>query len=587
MTRQEIIKYYFSLGFSLIPIVANGKKPLTNWTRYQSERMTPEELLAFGNCNIALIAGKLSGVDILDLDEYKAAFPQSKIELNTPLVATTPRGGRHGYFKHKVGNRSFANEELAIDMKSEGGYVLISPSVIDGKAYRFNERPTKDILDALPEIPQEVLKAIVPESSQMAGERFDISSAIGSSEGGRNGIMKSAILSTLNKHNEAEWDTKAWEEIIALNNTFQPPLRENELQYLFNYEKGFCRRNPKIAKGESFNKANEAPLRTRPILYSQFSQEEIDTHEEREKLTTGLKPLDNIFAFSTGFYVICANPGSGKGFFATWLTRQFYFNYGKKSVLFSLEMGEPLVRTRLKQQWSDLTESQFYNGANIEPALELMREDVIIVYPFGQEDTAYQTPANFEKDLEEFYAKGYRVFHFDHLHELEGSNVNDTNQKITEEWGKVFQRICKKHPDIWLFVFAQPNGAAATKSIIKRTDILGSKSITQKCEMFISLNRVLKTNSDTGDLVIDADNREVIFWVDKNRITSNLYIGAKIYLSRTGNFTAYLDSDVQKDNDLVFDNPLTKIKTDSKKSAVLPFEIEKNERFEESEIEAL
>ena len=62
-------------------------------------------------------------------------------------------------------------------------------------------------------------------------------------------------------------------------------------------------------------------------------------------------------------------------------------------------MGEKLVRTRILQAWSDLTLSQFKKKANTQKAQKLMKQDVISVYPFGQKDSRYQTPENFEKDF--------------------------------------------------------------------------------------------------------------------------------------------------------------------------------------------
>jgi hypothetical protein len=166
-----------------------------------------------------------------------------------------------------------------------------------------------------------------------------------------------------------------------------------------------------------------------------------------------------------------------------------------------------------------------------------MKEDIMVVYPFGETDAGFQTPDNFEKDIDEFYERGYRCFHFDHFHELEGANANDTNQKLAEVWAKKFQDICKtKYKDIWMYVYAQPNGAAAAKSLLRRSDISGSKVITQKCEYFISLNREVTVNKDTKQVEVNQENRNVTFWLDKSRTTSKQHIGTHLYFGKDGNY---------------------------------------------------
>lgn len=271
-------------------------------------------------------------------------------------------------------------------------------------------------------------------------------------------------------------------------------------------------------------------------FYSTFSSEDMEDHEKRTYLETGITTLDRKFPFPTGYYVICANPGSGKGWFALWLSRKAYEKSHIRTAYFSLEMDEPLVRDRIKQQWSDLSQQQYQQGISTAKAQVLMREDAIVVDLFHSDDTKFQTPEDFEKQIAFYHKIGFRLFHFDHLHELDGANTGDTNQRVTDTWAKCFQQICKAYPDIWLFVYAQPNGAAANKQVITRTDIAGSKAITQKCEFFLSLNRKL-TKGEDGQMIIDEENREVILWLDKSRITAASHIGFRLYFSETGNYT--------------------------------------------------
>lgn len=270
-------------------------------------------------------------------------------------------------------------------------------------------------------------------------------------------------------------------------------------------------------------------------LYSSKTREELKHFEKRAQLLTGISPIDNDFTFPYGYYVILGNPGTGKSWFAIWLSRVFYKHNQMTSVYFSLEMPEQVMRARILQQWSDLNKAEFESGGNISHALELLERDVLLVDNFYEEDTKGRTPANFELWVDEYYKMGYRIFHFDHLHEIDGANDNALNQKATELWAKCFQKICKKYNDIWLFVYAQPNGAAANKKILRRTDIAGSKAITQKCDYVLSLNKDIQLD-DNGMPISDTGDRTIFLFLDKTRYTTQPYLLFRLHFAYTGNF---------------------------------------------------
>jgi len=271
-------------------------------------------------------------------------------------------------------------------------------------------------------------------------------------------------------------------------------------------------------------------------LYSDRKISDLTHVEVREDLNTGISNIDNNFGFPTGYYVILGNPGTGKSWFALWLSRMFYRHNQMRSVYFSLEMPEPMVRKRILQQWSDLTKSEIESGKSPIKAIELLTNDTIVVDEFYAEDGSNQITENFDSWIEAYYKLGYRIFHFDHLHELFGANDNSTNQGVTEKWAKCFQNVCKKYKDIWLMVYAQPNGAAANKKILRRTDIAGSKAITQKCDYFLSLNRNIEIDENTGLTMVDSCERKIILYLDKTRYTEISHIGFRLYFAETGNF---------------------------------------------------
>ena len=450
------------------------------------------------------------------------------------------------FYRYSEGITNTANENIHVDVRGEGGYVVLAPF----NGYEWLSLPNTDNLKKLQSFPEE-LKKIIYKNGLVRTEPVKISEVVGTGKGNRDNNLLSFANSLCRRYPKEEWETGVLPAVIGMNNTFPDPLAESDVQRIFLQATRFISSQPSIPYKLKNGEASKIE-RNKVITYSTMPDSEMMKIEERETMKLGLPHADNIFDWPTGYYVICGSPGVGKGFFALWLARKFWENGKKKSIYFTLEMGEKLVRTRILQAWSDLTLGQFKNGISTHKAQELMKQDVISVYPFGQKDSRYQTPENFEKDFEEIYQKGYRVFIFDHLHELEGTNTNDTNQAIVERWGKVFQNIMKKpeHIDVWLFVFAQPNGASIDKKIIGRTDIAGSKSITQKCEFFISLNRKNNYYKKNIEQLINestSDNREMFVWIDKNRISLTQYKGFNIYFGEDGNF--YTDiNEVHKQN---------------------------------------
>lgn len=528
MEIRDWVKKYLAIGWIVLPCSNNNKFPSVNWREYQDPDITQWENIPSldweHSTGIALITGKVSKIVVVDFDSLGDA------DFDSTVVAKTRSGGKHFYYKWAEGLRNTVRIEGApIDFRGDGGLVIIPPSTAlgkDGKVgnYTWIKPPTKENLENLPELPEKLKQYLISDKAQQS-EKLNLSTYAGLSEGSRNDSLHRVACSLCNKYPQDQWDNGVYPILQGMNLSFKPPLGGGEVDVIFDQAKKFVKSHPK----ESLSSE-----RTDELKYSQMSDKDLSTFVRRKSMAIGVPELDCKFTFPTGFYVICGNPGSGKGWFALWLARKFFELHKQKTAFYSLEMNEPLVRARLLQAWSDLSEEDFLNGGHTGKAMDLLKQDAIMVYCFGQDDLKYRTSENFEKDFVKHYEQGFRVFMFDHLHELSGSTVNDSNQKVVEEWGHTFQRIVKNYPDIWLIVFAQPNAASATKKLLGRNDMLGGKSITHKCEFFISLNRQLK--EEDGEIKTDAENREILFWVDKNRITSHQYFGVNLFFGKDGNF---------------------------------------------------
>jgi putative DNA primase/helicase len=96
------------------------------------------------------------------IDEFDALAMAQKIDVNT-VQAWTPSGGLHLYFSGGAGLHNTAGKlGPGIDTRSNGGYVVAPPSVIDGKAYKWD----RDYKTVLP-LPQALVSLLeTPEKKE-------------------------------------------------------------------------------------------------------------------------------------------------------------------------------------------------------------------------------------------------------------------------------------------------------------------------------------------------------------------------------------------------------------------------------------
>ena len=119
--------------------------------------------------NIGIATGAKSGVWVLDVDvqhdgpETLTTLEAEHGALPVTITASTPRGGRHYYFKWPVDGpeiRSSAGRIGAgLDGRGEGGYVVAPPSVLDaGRRYSW----IRNGAHAFAEAPQWLIELALP-----------------------------------------------------------------------------------------------------------------------------------------------------------------------------------------------------------------------------------------------------------------------------------------------------------------------------------------------------------------------------------------------------------------------------------------
>lgn len=156
---SDCLNYALRCAASGVPVFAvEGKKPITPNGFHDA---TTDTQIITGwwqrkpDANIAIPTGAITGVVIIDIDPAEDGFPLGSESLRVleeeharfpeGLTVKTPRGGEHIYLRHPGGKVPNSAGKLGpgIDVRGDGGYVLVPPSIgSNGKPYEF-DRPGK------------------------------------------------------------------------------------------------------------------------------------------------------------------------------------------------------------------------------------------------------------------------------------------------------------------------------------------------------------------------------------------------------------------------------------------------------------
>lgn len=176
-----------------------GKTPLVRWRGYQNELPSEDDVRIWWkrwpDANIGMATGILSGILVLDADgtEARKACLQNGGLDETPMVWTGKIGGAHFHLAYPGGDvRNFARKMPGTDMRGQGGYVLMPPSLhASGNTYRWNESTRHFPYAAVPDWLTTLIESDDPSDGESAfGDDFDISEVLtGIPEGKRDDTL--------------------------------------------------------------------------------------------------------------------------------------------------------------------------------------------------------------------------------------------------------------------------------------------------------------------------------------------------------------------------------------------------------------
>jgi hypothetical protein len=137
---------YAQAGWMVFPLASRQKIPLAGSSGFKDATTDSDRIQRWWSerpdANIGLATGKPSGVWVIDVDQKNGkdgaaslkafAAPYTDVPQRTKRVRT-PTGGTHLYVKYDAADpiRSRADVLTGIDIRGDGGYVVLPPSTID------------------------------------------------------------------------------------------------------------------------------------------------------------------------------------------------------------------------------------------------------------------------------------------------------------------------------------------------------------------------------------------------------------------------------------------------------------------------
>lgn len=208
------------IGWSVIPISPESKRPLVKWKPYTREIADEDTVRGWWQrwprASLAVVTGTVSGLAVVDVDPrhggdieaWERAHPAGS-------VVKTRSGGRHFYYRADEPVRNSVGKlGPGIDVRGESGYVLVPPS----KGYEWL---TWHALGPMPTLD-------IPDDPKVEVKEHWIEKLLrGVSYGERNGACARLAGYYLGKHMPTD---VVVQQLIAWNRLNDPPLPDREIR---------------------------------------------------------------------------------------------------------------------------------------------------------------------------------------------------------------------------------------------------------------------------------------------------------------------------------------------------------------------
>jgi len=237
---KKIAKLYTEkLGWSVIPV--NGKIPAIRWKEFQERRPTPQEIddwwSQWPKANLGVVTGKLSNIVVFDCDSQNGIDWMVKHGLpSTATVQSSEPYKRHFYFRYPENidipsfNGRLTRWEVDIDVKANGGYTVLPPSIHQSGAKYQWLTPLDKIADFEGWMFKFILNRQRPlkrkSNDSVPTGQYDGVKVNGASEGTRDELGFRVACSYLGSGMK---EYELWPTMFEWNKKCQPPLKKSQL----------------------------------------------------------------------------------------------------------------------------------------------------------------------------------------------------------------------------------------------------------------------------------------------------------------------------------------------------------------------
>lgn len=207
--------------FPIVPLVNYSKIPKVSWTKEENQIKSIKDIESTNIKNItgySLICGAKSNIMVIDIDinhgdevngaesfkEFIKDLPkEDRKQILSTFIVKTPRGGNHLYFKYKKGLKSKANYIQGVDIRTDGGLIVIPNSKvrIENKVKVYETVNQNEIL----EMPQSLFDKFIALDKKLKAKQLKESTSkeIPSNEtykqGARNQELFKEVISIISK----------------------------------------------------------------------------------------------------------------------------------------------------------------------------------------------------------------------------------------------------------------------------------------------------------------------------------------------------------------------------------------------------
>jgi len=334
--KKLALMYLEKYKWCVLPAI-NKWPVLTTWKEYQYKLPTKDDIDRWFEeykdriTGLALICGALSDITVLDFDLEKDKNGNVIVdsELN-PIVNKLPKtcisetgsGGLHALYKYYPKLNGIKNLDSRIDIKTEGGLIILPPSLHEsGNKYKWKVPPENGIAT----LDDSILKYIKDRNAETGYTQKNWSFIQeGSSKGNRNNDAASLAGKLLKEGSKETWDLVIPAALREWNKSNNPVLPDREL--MATYES--------VKRKESI-RLNNIPHRTLEDFKALEKEEKIiDTTtaiitaidvvnltskflfdpRNTEDITTGYLEVDRLLGgiYPSELIIFAGNAGTGK-----------------------------------------------------------------------------------------------------------------------------------------------------------------------------------------------------------------------------------------------------------------------------------